>query len=96
MEPQHGIRFELTRLDAPADEVRYGVALHGPGALWQSQATVRLTDGETRIEPFSPGDPPAWSLATLRAFLRGEWRSRRDDPEDPWPSRITRWRTERV
>lgn len=95
MPPTHGVRFELLRVDGAPSEVRYAVALHGPEALWKGQAAVQLAGGELQLSPFEPAEPPAWAVTTLRAFLRGEWRARRDDPQDPWPARITRWRAER-
>ncbi len=93
MTTSHGIRFELHR--EGVDPLSYRVELQGPRQTWVGQATVAADDGAVSLAPFDPPDPPAWAVTTLRAFLRGEWRARRDDPESPWPARITRWRAER-
>ncbi|MCS6898720.1 MAG: hypothetical protein RMJ98_03320 [Myxococcales bacterium] len=91
--PAHGIRFELLRQDTSPP--RYRVELRGPEMTWSGEATVSLEDGTISLAPFVPCEPPAWAVSILRAFLRSEWRSRRDSTETPWPTRITRWRSER-
>lgn len=89
----HGVRFEL--MLRQGEGVRYEVELQGASTRWTGLATVSTTDGAVQLDPFQPDEPPAWTLTTLRAFLRSEWRARRDDPELAWPRRITRWRAER-
>lgn len=92
--PSHGVRFELLR-EGDAAPLRYRVELQGPTVTWTGEATISPDDGAIALAPFAPEEPPAWAVSTLRAFLRSEWRSRRDAPEIPWPTRITRWRSER-
>lgn len=93
MTTTHGIRFELLRVDEAS--LRYRIELQGPGETWRGEATIQPEDGAVGLGPFEPSEPPSWAITTLKAFLRGEWRARRDDPELAWPRRITRWRAER-
>lgn len=93
MHPDHGVRVQLERAGGASGEIRYEASLFGPApALWRGPVVVHLDDGSVALGPFSPGDPPPWVEQIVRAFLRGEWRARRNDPENPWPDRITRWR----
>ena len=92
-QPSHGLRFELIARTADAGTVAYDVTLTGPETAATGTATVTLADGRVQLD--LPASVPAWATSTLNAFLRSEWRSRRDDPEDPWPRRLTRWRAAR-
>lgn len=95
--PKHGARLVFERRQgAASDEVRYALSLYAPETLYQGEASVRLSDGEASFSSFSPAEPPAWILATTKAFLRSEWKARKSDASEPWPDRITRWREEKA
>jgi hypothetical protein len=96
MHPTHGGRVVLDRRDVSAEAVTYDVVLYTPDERFASVVTVRLLDGDVVFGDFSPVGPPAYLVTFARAFLRSEWRERKDDPAgDPWPERLMRWRDER-
>lgn len=99
LHPLNGVRFVLERFDGdrggvddPAGgAVRYRVALYTPNERFEADASVDLTAGEVSFEGWYPSAPPEPLVATTRAFLRSEYKARRDAPS-PWPDRLTRWR----
>lgn len=90
--PTSGGRVVLVFARATAETVSYEAELYVPDARFTSAAEVRVADGDVVFPAWAPESPPAWLLAFARAFLRSAWLARRDDPDEPWPARINRWR----
>jgi hypothetical protein len=93
--PDKGARIVLDLERAGADEVVYAAWLLAPDAEWRGQARVAVADGTVTFSGWTPAEPPAWIVALAHAFLRTEWRARRDADPEPWPRRIHRWRETR-
>src|SRR5262249_28578670 len=93
--PDKGARIILDLVRAGADDVVYGAWLLAPDAEWRREARIMLADGRVSFSGWQPGEPPAWMVALAQAFLRIEWRARRDPDPEPWPRRIHRWRETR-
>ena len=95
MRPDTGGRIVLDLLHHDADAVVYAAWLLGPEAEWRGQATIALAAGKVSFGAWDPGAPPEWMVALAQAFVRAEWRARREADPPPWPRRIVRWREER-
>ncbi len=89
--PTSGVRVILELVAVDADEVRYEAWLYTPDAKHHGLAWVTFEDGEVAFG-WSQPYPPAWMADLVRAFLRTEWRARREPNAAPWPARISRWR----
>ena len=76
--------------------VRYRLRLYTPASLWTGEARITIDAGEVSLDGFEPEDPPGWLVAHTRAFLRAEWKGRRDPDAEPWPPRMMRWRGEKT
>lgn len=93
MATAHGGRVTLEIEGAPGETIVYRATLVVGDATWRGRATVGAGDGGVAFEPWDgPGAPPDWLVKDARAFLRGEWKARREPGHAPWPRRLHRWR----
>jgi hypothetical protein len=95
MRPDTGARIILDLDRQDASVVVYAAWLLRPDAEWRGSASMALADGKVSFGAWDAGEPPAWLVALAQAFLRTEWRARREADPPPWPRRINRWREER-
>jgi hypothetical protein len=95
MRPDTGARIILDLDRQDASVVVYAAWLLRPDAEWRGSASMALADGRVSFGAWDAGEPPAWLVALAQAFLRTEWRARREADPAPWPRRINRWREER-
>jgi catalase (peroxidase I) len=87
--PRTGGRIVLDLAEASAARVRYHADVYTPGARYQGAATV---EGGA-VEVSWQDAPPAWLADHVKKFLRTEWRARQGEDPEPWPARISRWRS---
>jgi len=95
MRPDTGGRIILDLARSDAGGVVYAAWLLVPHAEWRGEAAIALSDGRVSFGAWDPDAPPAWMVALAQAFLRSEWRARREADPPPWPRRINRWREQR-
>lgn len=85
------ILLELEGTDPRATSARYRVTLFEAAREHVSAAVLDAASGECVLEEFG-SDAPAWMVEAARAFLRSTLKARRDEPDEPWPRRLLRWR----
>jgi hypothetical protein len=76
--------------------MQYEALLSERELQWRQNASVELASGKVQwltasvAEAPAPSEPPPWLLTYAEALLRSAWRAR---DTQPWPRRITRWRS---
>lgn len=94
--PAHGGRVELRKVRSDESLVEYEVLLGERELQWRLNVSVEIASGKVQwlpsatAAPPATGEPPAWLNTFAEALLRGAWRAR---DTQPWPRRITRWRS---
>jgi hypothetical protein len=93
MQPEHGGRIILRRLDVNAEAARYSFEALTNERVWSGLAEVIRAEGSVKLGQWKDdAAPPEWLCELARSALRVAWRG--SNEASRWPQRITRWRLE--
>lgn len=84
-----GVRFELRLLNSDKDAATYRLSLRAHDRDWLGDVDLTPPLGEVTFRFDRSEDPPAATLAIVRAQLRLIYRERE---RAGFPRRVTRWR----